>query len=145
MIAENEKMKYIALLCLIAATVVAGPPFPLSDDTLSLQCQTPKCPATRTKDGAPIILPYPLDCLQYIVCEKSGPRIIACPADLIFNKVSVEEPFLKLFEPKRWKLVDGKYFIMLQKIYREWRKDIKYKTNIKIKFLYFLYLQKFFT
>lgn len=89
LIAENKKMKYIALLCLIVASVIAGPPFPLSDDNLSPQCQIPKCPA-KANDGAPITLPYPLDCLQYIICEESGPRTVACPADLVFNKVSVK-------------------------------------------------------
>lgn len=87
-------MKSIVLLCLIVASIYAGPPFPLSDDTLSPQCQTPKCPATKANDGAPIVLPYPLDCLQYIVCEESGPRTVACPADLVFNKVS--EVFSKI-------------------------------------------------
>lgn len=82
----RQKMKSIVLLCLIVASIYAGPPFPLSDDTLSPQCQTPKCPATKANDGAPIVLPYPLDCLQYIVCEESGPRTVACPADLVFNK-----------------------------------------------------------
>ncbi|EFN67506.1 hypothetical protein EAG_02893 [Camponotus floridanus] len=81
-------MKYIASLCLIIASIVAGSsPFPLSDDTLSPQCQTPECPAIRIKDGTPIILPYPLDCLQYIICKESGLRIVACSTDLIFNKV----------------------------------------------------------
>ncbi|KAL6427718.1 hypothetical protein ACFW04_008874 [Cataglyphis niger] len=80
-------MKYfIALLCLISASVIAGPPFPLSNDNLSPQCQIPKCPTVKANDDAPITLFYPLDCLQYIICEESGQRTVACPTDLVFNK-----------------------------------------------------------
>lgn len=86
-------MKFVVLFCLIVTSVIAGPPFPLpggiSDDSLSPQCQTPKCPTTKSS-GTPLTLPYPLDCLQYIICEESGPRTVACPGDLVFNKVSIE-------------------------------------------------------
>ncbi|XP_011688755.1 PREDICTED: peritrophin-1-like [Wasmannia auropunctata] len=79
-------MRSLALLCLIVASAVAGPPAGVSEESLSPQCQTPKCPATKIKDDSPVTLPYPLDCLQYIVCEESGPRTVACPGDLVFNK-----------------------------------------------------------
>lgn len=81
-------MKSVVLLCLIVASVIAGPPLlGASEDSLSPQCQTPKCPATKVITDPYPTLPYPLDCLQYIVCEESGPRIVACPEDLVFNKV----------------------------------------------------------
>jgi len=80
-------MKSVMLLCLIIAFAVAGPPAGISD-SLSPQCQTPKCPTTKVNDDAPIALPYPLDCLQYIICEELGPRTVACPEDLVFNKVT---------------------------------------------------------
>ncbi|XP_028049076.1 peritrophin-1 [Monomorium pharaonis] len=81
-------MRSVMLLCLIVASAVAGPPAlaGVSEEFLSPQCQTPKCPATKIKGDSPITLPYPLDCLQYIVCEESGPRTVACPDDMIFNK-----------------------------------------------------------
>lgn len=89
---ETEKtMKSIILFCLIAASVASGPPIPLpggSEDSLAPQCRTPKCPTTFTNTETPITLPYPLDCLQYVICEESGPRTVACPPDLVFNKVS---------------------------------------------------------
>lgn len=75
------------LLCLIVASVVAGPPAGVLEDSLSPQCQTPRCPTAKVKSDSPITLPYPLDCFQYIICEESGPRTVACPEDLIFNKV----------------------------------------------------------
>lgn len=80
-------MRFVVLLCLIVASAIAGPPGGISEDSLSSQCQTPKCPATKVKGDSPITLPYPLDCLQYIICEDSGPRTVACPEDLVFNKV----------------------------------------------------------
>jgi len=81
-------MKSVMLLCLIIASAVAGPPAGISEDSLSPQCQTPKCPTAKVNDDAPIALPYPLDCLQYIICEEFGPRTVACPEDLVFNKVT---------------------------------------------------------
>ncbi|XP_071638326.1 uncharacterized protein [Temnothorax longispinosus] len=79
-------MMFVVLLYLIVASAVAGPPGDISEDALSPQCKTPKCPTTRVTTDSLITLPYPLDCLQYIVCEESGPRTVACPEDLVFNK-----------------------------------------------------------
>ncbi|KAH0950853.1 hypothetical protein HN011_008351 [Eciton burchellii] len=82
-------LKSLVVLCLIVAYVIAGPPIPppgASEESLAPQCRTPKCPATKANGDTPVILPYPLDCLQYIICEESGPRIVACPGDLVFNK-----------------------------------------------------------
>jgi len=80
------------VFCLIVAYVTAGPPIPppgSSEESLAPQCRTPKCP-TRANGDTPVVLPFPRDCLQYVICEESGPRIVACPGDLIFNKVSIE-------------------------------------------------------
>lgn len=90
---RNMMMKYVLVFCLVVAYVVAGPPLPVpggSEDSLTPQCRTPKCPATVNNGDTPVTLPYPLDCLQYIICEESGPRTVACPGDLVFNKVSIE-------------------------------------------------------
>lgn len=84
---DRETMRSVVLLCLVVATAFAGPPLGLSEDSLSPLCRTPECPATIVNPDSPITLPYPMDCLQYIVCEESGPRKVACPPDLVYNKV----------------------------------------------------------
>lgn len=101
---RNRKMtRSVTLLALIVVSVIAGPPFPLPggvpEDSLTPQCRTPKCPAAKANSNTPITLPYPLDCLQYIICEESGPRIAVCPGDLVFNKVrQISSNYLKFIE-----------------------------------------------
>ncbi|XP_011636962.1 peritrophin-1-like [Pogonomyrmex barbatus] len=78
-------MRSLALLCLIVTSAIAAPPT-LNEDSLAPACRSPKCPATIAKGDPPVNLPFPLDCLQYVVCDESGRRIVACPPDLVFNK-----------------------------------------------------------
>ncbi|XP_066591027.1 peritrophin-1-like [Prorops nasuta] len=82
-------MKFVLVLvcaCLVATSVLAGPPY-LPEEELSDACKTPKCPVKPTmKNGKPLTLSYPTDCLQYIICDGTEGRVVACPPDLFYNE-----------------------------------------------------------
>ncbi|KAG7211846.1 hypothetical protein KM043_011069 [Ampulex compressa] len=94
---RNEKLSKmrtllsLQCLCLAVVIVIAAPPAPpeggYPEGFLSDACKTPECPATASKDK-PVNLQYPLDCLQYVLCEGPEPRVVPCPPDLFFSKAT---------------------------------------------------------
>lgn len=74
------------------AIAVCAVPLPQpgdSEEHLSKNCRTPKCPILKgaENEGRVVTLPYPLDCLQYVECRGSEARILPCPPDQVFDKV----------------------------------------------------------
>ncbi|XP_076647758.1 endochitinase-like [Halictus rubicundus] len=76
--------------CLMVVLVAAGVPLPRigeSQTYLADNCQIPKCPEEKREDQErAVLLPYPMDCFQYVECAGSIARILPCPPDEVFDK-----------------------------------------------------------